>query len=313
MEIRRYRLFVALAEELHFGRAAARAGVAQSVLSVQIRRLEDELGVTLFARTRRMVKLTPVGARLLNEARAVLDRADQARRVAHALASGKEEVVRVGMTTVSLSGAAPRILGAFRDANPSVEIELHEMGTVDQESALARRDIDLGFLHPPLDRRDLRSLGLPDSRFLAVGRGFRAGPRHWRDVIRDPIVFYGRRRAPRLYDAFISEAKACGVTPVLASEATSFMAAVGAARAGIGTALAPREIALRVDGGARAEEIIGCPLRLQNAAAILSDPPSPVVSALFDYIRRNRSSFTIEGEHAEPTATTPSSRMSETG
>ena len=285
MEIKRCRLFVALAEELHFGRAAARAGVAQSVLSVQIRRLEDELGVRLFTRTRRHVLLTPVGTRLLPEVRAVLDRVDQVHRVARALASGKEEVVRVAMTTVALLGDAPALVGAFRDAYGNIDVEIREMGTVDQEGRLARREIDLGFLHPPLDRIDLRCLCRADSDFIAVKRGVAPACREWAEVLRDPIVFYGRRRAPRLYDAFISAASACGVTPMIAAEASSFLSAIGAASSGGGTALAPREMGARLPRYAAASEIVGCPLKLQNAVAIRSEEPSPAALALHDFIR----------------------------
>ena len=114
MDTKRLRLFVILAEDLHFGRAAKRAGVAQSVMSVHIKRLEDELGVDLFARTKRQVRLTPSGKQFLYEARAILDRIERGRLVATSLAQGKTHLLRIAMTTVAMLGDAPQSIGAFQ-------------------------------------------------------------------------------------------------------------------------------------------------------------------------------------------------------
>ncbi|MEM9763380.1 MAG: LysR substrate-binding domain-containing protein [Pseudomonadota bacterium] len=283
MDTKRLRLFVLLAEDLHFGRAARRAGVAQSVLSVQIKRLEDEVGAQLFIRTRREVRLSEIGQRFLFEARAILDRLEQARRVAEALKSGKEQVLRLGLTTVAMLGPAPAIIGRYCAAHPHIQVELRELGTVDQETALIDRAIDLGFLHPPLDRLELGVLLGPPSRFLAMRR--RSGSdeavrRPWADVLRDPIVFYGRRRAPRLYDAFISSANALGIVPTIAAEARSFLSAVGAASAGIGTALLPEELRACAPGNVEVADLDDCPLVLQNGVAYRPDDVSPALDGL---------------------------------
>lgn len=288
MDTRRLRLFVLLAEDLHFGRAAKRAGVAQSVLSVQIKRLEDEVGARLFVRTKREVRLSEIGQRFLFEARAILDRLEQARRVAEALKSGKEQVLRIALTTVAMLGPAPEIIGRYRAAHPKIHVELRELGTVDQETALIDREIDLGLLHPPLDRPELSVLQRAPSRFLAMRR--RSGSadgakRPWADVLRDPIVFYGRRRAPRLYDAFISSANALGIVPTIAAEARSFLSAVGAASAGIGTALVPEELRACAPRTVEVADLDGCPLALQNGATYRPDDPSPALDGLIAALR----------------------------
>lgn len=274
MEVRRFRLFVVLAEELHFNRAAKRAGVTQSVLSTQIRRLEDELGVALFARTTRAVSLTAAGRDFLVEARAVLDRIDQAARVARSLATGKRRILRIGLTTVAMLSDAPLWIGRFRDRHPEVDLELREIGTVDQESALATREIDIGFLHPPLDHPDINVVPLPSSSFVALKRSHRIDPEHvalgriqWRDLLEDPIVFFGRRRAPRLHDSFIASAQSHGVSPNIVSEARSFLSAVASAAAGVGTALVPQELARYLPAGVAVLEIIDCPISLENGLA----------------------------------------------
>ncbi|MEO1291730.1 MAG: LysR family transcriptional regulator [Pseudomonadota bacterium] len=274
MEVRQFRLFVLLAEELHFNRAARRAGVTQSVLSTQIRRLEDELGAELFSRTTRSVSLTPVGRDFLVEARAVLDRIDQAARVARSLATGKRQILRIGLTTVSMLSDAPVWIGRFHDRHPEIDLQLREIGTVDQESALATRDIDIGFLHPPLDHPDIGVRALPPSRFVALKRvdGGSSGhlpinPVCWRDLLEEPIVFFGRRRAPRLHDSFIASAQAVGVSPQIVSEARSFLSAVASAAAGVGVALVPEELAHRTPRGVTAVDILDCPIELQNGMA----------------------------------------------
>ncbi|MEL6318696.1 MAG: LysR substrate-binding domain-containing protein, partial [Pseudomonadota bacterium] len=237
MDLKRFRLFVALAEELHFGRAARRSGVTQSVLSTQIRRLEDEVGAALFARSTRAVRLTPVGREFLAEARDVLERVAQAARVARSLAAGKRRALRVGLTTVAMMGSAPARLAAFRAAHPDVDLHLREIGTVDQEAALAARELDVGFLHPPVDHPELAVRPLAPSGFVALrraGQGDAAaeGPVEWRAVLREPLVFYGRARAPRLHDRLIASAQALGVSPRIVCEARSFLAAAASAAAG---------------------------------------------------------------------------------
>ncbi|MBO6756918.1 MAG: LysR family transcriptional regulator [Roseibium sp.] len=293
MDTRRLRLFVILAEELHFGRAAKRAGVAQSVLSVHIKRLEDELGVELFARTKRDVRLTPVGYHFLFEARAILDRIEQGRRVASALARGKQHVLRVAMTTVAMLGPAPALIGRFRDAHPQIEIELRELGTVDQESALGAGDIDAGFLHPPLDRSDVTVVPMAPSKFFALqrkGKSAAPGSRSWKDIVRQPFVFYGRRRAPRLYDAFISSANAIGITPEITAEAPSFLSAASAASAGIGTALLPVELRSRVPHNTQTIDVPDCPLDLKNGMAYRTDHTTPALDWLVAFVDRSNPS-----------------------
>lgn len=286
MDVKRLRLFVILAEELHFSRAAKRAAVAQSVLSVQIKRLEDEVGSPLFLRTKRTVRLSEVGRRFVPEARGVLDRLERAKRVATALGGGKAQILRVGVTTVAMLGAAPSMLGAVRDQHPHVEIDIRELGTADQESALAERAIDVGFLHPPLDHPEHRTMALTPSRFVALerrsaGGGARpASTRQWDELIREPIVFFGRRRAPRLYDAFISAAHAAGVTPDIRAEAGSFLAAVGAAAAGVGAAIVPEELRACAPSQLVATAIEDCPLSLLNGVTTRADSDDPVVDAL---------------------------------
>ena len=250
------------------------------MLSVHIKRLEDELGLQLFARTKRQVRLTPSGQHFVYEARAILDRIERGRRAASALVQGRTHALRIAMTTVAMLGNAPQLVGRFRDAHDKVDIQLMELGTADQETALAQGEIDIGFLHPPLDREDVGLHRLPHSGFFALRRGTassNANPVAWQAVLREPLVFYGRRRAPRLYDSIISSAVAHGLTIRIVAEAPSFLSAVTAASAGIGTALLPDELRSRIPENGIAASIEGCPLLLENAAAYRLGHSNPAV------------------------------------
>lgn len=231
-----------LADELHFGKAAKRAGVTQSVLSVQIKRLEDLLGASLFTRTTREVRLTEVGVTFREEAEGILRRVDQAIRAAKATAKGQGRVLRIGITAaVEVSDVMDRI-ASFRVAYPGVQVFIRELGTIDQEAALVSGDIDIGILHPPVDQADLKLTKLASDPFFAVYHpDFHELPEAftWGDMFARPLVFYPRRRAPRLYDQLIGTAQPTHVTANIVAEAESFFAAVAMAQAGLGVALLP--------------------------------------------------------------------------
>lgn len=245
MELKSIRLFVTLADELHFGKAARRAGVTQSVLSVQIKRLEDVLGTPLFARTTREVRLTEVGVTFREEAEGILRRVDQAIRAARATARGKGRLLRIGITTaVEVSDAMDRI-ASFRTVHPDIQVLLRELGSVEQEAALVTGDIDIGILHPPVDQTDLSLMPMSTDPFLAVydPRFYQLeGDFTWEHLLQQPLVFYPRRRAPRLFDHIIGIAQTRNVTSNIMAEAESFFAAFAMAQAGLGIALLPQSL-----------------------------------------------------------------------
>src|SRR5262245_15153835 len=149
LELRHLRYFVAVAEELHFGRAAARLGIAQPPLSQQIQHLEQALGTRVFEGTRRRVQLTDAGEVLLVDARRILTDVDRA--FADVGRAGRGEV---GSLTVAFAASVmfldlPRIIREFRARYPGVTLELREMPTGPQIAALERGEIDIGFLREP--------------------------------------------------------------------------------------------------------------------------------------------------------------------
>lgn len=147
MELRHLRYFVAVAEELHFTRAAERLHIGQPPLSMQIRDLEEEIGALLFERSKRRVALTEAGRRFLVHARAILAQADLAGAEARRAARGELGELRVGFTSsMPYTSTLPDLLYAYRQRYPLVRLQLREMFTTDQFAALARNSLDIGLV-----------------------------------------------------------------------------------------------------------------------------------------------------------------------
>ena len=157
MELRALRYFAALAEELHFGRAARRLSITQPPLSQAIAKLERELGVRLFERTRRRVALTLAGATFLEEARATLARAAQAVELAQRAHRGEVGRLAVGYLAATAFTLLPLVLRDFSRGFPGVKLELRELTIPQQHAALLRGDIDVAILRPPVSEAELAS------------------------------------------------------------------------------------------------------------------------------------------------------------
>jgi DNA-binding transcriptional LysR family regulator len=164
LDLRKLRYFVAVAEELHFGRAAERLYVAQPVLSRQIRKLEQELGTDLLLRTSRSVMLTPVGLRLLDEARSLLAAAELARRHINDIAGERAELTIAFFTGDEFTSA--RI--AFSADHPDVAIHLRRIYWDDQEHVLPGGQADVAFVHLPIDDESLELMPVRSEPRVAV-------------------------------------------------------------------------------------------------------------------------------------------------
>jgi DNA-binding transcriptional LysR family regulator len=168
MELRQLASFVAVAEELHFRRAAERLHLAQPSVSQQIRTLEAELGVELFQRNRRGATLTAAGAALLPEAKALLARADQAAALVRATGSGERGRLRISLTRSLTGGIAGAIVDGFRARYPEVELDLRLGTTMLHARQLLDGEIDVGFVRPPLEVEGLEELVLGREPMVCV-------------------------------------------------------------------------------------------------------------------------------------------------
>jgi DNA-binding transcriptional LysR family regulator len=246
VELRHLRYFVAVAEELHFGRAAERVGIAQPPLSQGIQRLERELGLQLFTRTKRRVALTEPGRVFLTEARATLAQAERAVDLARRAARGEVGRLNVGFVGSATFALLPPILRRFRKTHPEVELMLYELSTSQQVAALAERRIDIGFVRPPfdaagleleiVDREPLVAV-LPAEHPLAARERLRL-----RDLAGEPFVLFPGSYGPGLRGHIVGACQAAGFNPRIVQEAIGQPTIVSLVSVGIGVSLLPAAI-----------------------------------------------------------------------
>lgn len=248
IELRQWRQFVALAEELHFGRAAARLHMTQPPLTQAIAGLEAALGVRLFERTQRSVQITPAGAALLPEVRDLISRSQALPELARAAAAG--ELGRLRLAFVSTVGfeLLPRWVRAFREQWPQVALELIEATGDVQLELLARGEVDAGFvLHSPgftapglaqvLIASEPLVVALPESHPLAAEERPAL-----RDLLAEPLVIFPRRILPSLFDAIFALYNAAGRVPRVSQEAIQMQTIVNLVSAGLGMAWVPQSV-----------------------------------------------------------------------
>jgi len=200
MELRQLSSFVAVAEELHFRRAADRLHLAQPSVSQNIRTLEAELGVRLFERNRRGAALTAAGEALLPEARQLLAGAEQAAAIARSTGRGERGRLRLSLTRSLTGGIAGAIVDAYRARYPDVELELSVGNTMLHVEQLLEGDIDVGFVRPPLERPGLEELVLGREPMVCVlPRGHALTKRtsvRPADLRGEPLVWWPENHGP---------------------------------------------------------------------------------------------------------------------
>lgn len=244
MELRRLRYFVAVAEELHFGRAAEKVNVVQSAVSHQIKLLEEELGFTLFDRTRQKVTLTPLGEAFFPEASAILLRAQQGIERARATAAGTVGSLVIGFVDSALWGVLPSLLRTFRIQNPLITLKLEQLDRMALIAALRSSSIDIAIMPAPapssdeIDSFTLMSaplvVALPPEHRLAGNLKISLA-----DLASDPFVLFPAQMRSRLQEVIVNACSAAGFEPQVAQEAEQLHTLMALVRAGLGVTIAP--------------------------------------------------------------------------
>ena len=243
IELRHLRYFVAVAEELHFGRAAEKLGIAQPPLSQQIKSMEALVGYPLFER-RPQVRLTPAGEALLEVARRTLAQVEEGLDLTRRAGRGDAGRLTVGFAASILTTALPEILRTYRERHPGVELRLRELSSAAQAAALADGSIDVGFVREAVEQaagltcepvlREEFVAVLPPAHPLAE-----RGQLPLADLSGEPFVHFPRAVAPALFDQIADACQRAGFRPRVVQEAQEWLTILGLVEAGLGVSLVP--------------------------------------------------------------------------
>ena len=292
MEFKQIRTFVALTECLHFGHAAEQLGIAQPHVSRRIKQLEDDLGVTLFLRNRRNVKLTEAGRVFLGEARRMLADAELARERTRESALGRRGRINLSLIASAMLGVLPAILHAFRSTRPDVHLSVRELDSAAQFEALAAETTDVAFVHPPprlapafsqitLERDPLVAV-LPVSHPLAKAPSIALA-----DLAEDPWIMFPRDNATAIYDRIMATCERAGFAPRVVQEAGPVPTRLGLVASGFGVHLVHKawEI-MRYPG------IVYVPVHptatIAHSCCWRKGDPNPILRTFLEVVREHR-------------------------
>lgn len=246
VELRHLRYFLAVAEVLHFGRAAERLHITQPSLSQQIRKLEQLIGAELFNRSSRSVELTAAGEALRSRVRRTFEDVEEAVAAARDADQGIIGTFSVGFIETVAVGMVPRAVRRFRDSHPQVALRLRELSVPEQIDGLITGALDLGFVLTDLGHGDLvveRVLeeefvvAVPDGHHLAHRDGLTPG-----EVVAEPLVVIEREVMPGLYDETMAMIREYGADLRIAQKVTGTLAVLGLVASGLGLALLPTSV-----------------------------------------------------------------------
>jgi DNA-binding transcriptional LysR family regulator len=242
-DLSQLRCFVTVAEEMHFGRAAARLNMTQPPLSRQIQVLEHIIEAKLLDRTSRSVRLTAAGRSFLPEANRILKLAESASQVARRIAMGKTGSIKIGFTAAAAYGFLPELIAACRTRLPEVDLSLKEMVSSDQLEALVSGQIDAGLLRPPIARAELVSARVVAEPLLVAapdGHPFAAAKSVFlKDLDGQPFVMYSPYESRYFHDLLVTQFTRADILPRYVQHLSQIHSILAMVRAGLGLAIVP--------------------------------------------------------------------------
>lgn len=246
MELRHIKYFIVVAEELHFRKAAERLNMSQPPLSQQIQSLEHELGVQLFERSKREVKLTKEGQAVLKEAYRLIENSERLQSVANQSKQGKTGRLSIGCIASAFPEVLPPIYKAFSSQYPNVELAFEELNTHETLAKLEEGDLDFGFVRinkvsPPLALYPL----LRDQLVVALPEGHRLLSKKTvslKMLETEPFVIFKRQTSPQFYDSILAACQQADFYPNIVYEGKSMQSHIGYVACGLGVALVPQSI-----------------------------------------------------------------------
>jgi DNA-binding transcriptional LysR family regulator len=289
MELRHLRYFVAVAEELHFRRAAERLHMSQPPLSQQIRQLEEEVGAQLLLRNQHRVELTASGAAFLERAREILDAVEAAALEARRVQRGEVGRLAVGFVGSSMYSIVPELLNAFRERHGDVALRLGELGTTEQLRQLETGRLDVGFLRPRQPRPGLTiepvysepvMLALPDRHPLAAATRI-----HVADLAGEQLVLLTRAGSPGLRKTLEPVTDQLGGEDAIVQEVAEMQTVIGLVAAGVGVSLVPESVRALQRRGVTYRALADADATVELAVAWRTGDDSPVLAAFLALVR----------------------------
>ncbi|GEB47675.1 MULTISPECIES: LysR family transcriptional regulator [Streptomyces] len=285
MELRQLSSFVAVAEELHFGRAARRLNMAQPPLSQQIRRLERELGVQLFERSTRSVRLTGAGASFLPPVRRILEDLRAATRAAEAAGRGESGRVSIGFAGASSHATLPPLTRAVRAAHPGIELVM--CGQMYAHRALAEvvdGSLDLGFVRLPVQRPSVSTRVIAEEELVCALWADHPLARRPRidvaDLAGEPFVGFPAGAGSSLREAMTAACERAGHTPRIVQEAPDTHTILALVAMGVGVTLTLTSCMHVQQTGLVYRPLTGPPVLLRSALAWRTDNPSAALHSV---------------------------------
>ncbi|WP_202109772.1 LysR family transcriptional regulator [Bordetella sp. 02P26C-1] len=244
IELRHFRCFIAVAETLHFGRAAERLAMSQPPLTVAIQQLEQRLGTRLFERNSKGVRLTAAGQAMLEDARRVLGQFEQALVHARDAAEGISGHVRIGCVGAMLYRGLPQALASYQHDFPAVRVTVSELNSQIQVTQLLRDELDVGFVHTARLPKGMQRQLVVSEPFiccLPADHALAAQPRIPLSTLADePFVLFARSVSPDYHAAILDVCAQAGFSPRLQHEVRHWLAVVAWVAQGLGVALVPK-------------------------------------------------------------------------
>src|ERR1700722_16624108 len=290
-ELKQLRCFVAVGEELHFGRAAKHLHMTQPPLSRQIQMLEQELKIELLARTSRTVRLTPAGRAFLPEARRILALTESAAMAARRIAKGESGLIRMGFTASSSYDLLPRLLALANSSLKGFGVVLNEMVTMQQMEALHADRIDFGLVRPPIDKRDLDVACVArEPLLLAVSSKHRFATGRaptMKDLAGEPFITFSPVDGRYFYELIERMFRKAGVSARYVQYISQVHSILALVSAGIGIALVPETAKKLHLEGAVLRELAGPPVYAQLFLVWLRENDNPALPAFRDLVLKH--------------------------
>ncbi|MBJ6763472.1 LysR family transcriptional regulator [Myxococcaceae bacterium JPH2] len=290
LDSRRLAYFIAVAELLHFRKAAERLRLAQPALSQHIRRLEEELGCQLLKRDRRRVELTPAGAALLDTGRRALAQLSHAADAAQRTAANQVALLRVGFLSPAAFALVPEVLRLLRQAHPDVHLVLREADSVTLLEEVRLGQLDVAFVRGPIPAPGIRVDTLYEEPLVVVLPSSHRLARRARVPLAEladaPFIGFPREPVPPLHDAMMAMCATAGFAPTFVTEASEWYTIVSLVVAGIGVAILPESVRTFSRKGVVYRPLQGEQRHVALTIARPLAPPGPALRACLQIVSR---------------------------